>query len=221
MRRLAALGVLLALLSPWWGPPALRPLAFFRVRHVEVRGWHYATPARVAQRLRLDTAFSIWNDLAPLETRVLADSVVREVHISRHLPATLVVNVLENDPVAIVSGSAGFAVYDANGKLLPIDLTRKDVDVPIIQRRDTMLLRLLGEIKAGNPAFFSRVSDVQRVGGGEVLFHLLHVDVRTTADVSVERFAQISSVEQDLVHRHLQASELDLRFRDQVIARLP
>jgi cell division protein FtsQ len=40
-------------------------------------------------------------------------------------------------------------------------------------------------------------------------------------DVSVERLAEIEPVEDDLARRQLRAVEIDLRYRDQVIARLP
>jgi cell division protein FtsQ len=39
--------------------------------------------------------------------------------------------------------------------------------------------------------------------------------------VTVQRLADILPVERDLATRQLRASELDLRYREQVIARLP
>jgi hypothetical protein len=44
--------------------------------------------------------------------------------------------------------------------------------------------------------------------------------VRAMQDVSVERLAEIAPVEEDLARRQLRVAEIDLRFRDQVIARL-
>jgi cell division protein FtsQ len=40
-------------------------------------------------------------------------------------------------------------------------------------------------------------------------------------DVSAARLAEIDPVEDDLTRRGLRAAEIDLRYRDQVIARLP
>ena len=40
-------------------------------------------------------------------------------------------------------------------------------------------------------------------------------------DLSTERLLQLSSVEADLAKRRLRAVELDLRYKDLVIARLP
>jgi cell division protein FtsQ len=46
-------------------------------------------------------------------------------------------------------------------------------------------------------------------------------DVLASGDVTADRLSDIIPVEQDLARRHVKAVELDLRFRDQVIARLP
>ncbi len=45
--------------------------------------------------------------------------------------------------------------------------------------------------------------------------------VRAAVDVDAARFAELDPVERDLARRGVRAAELDLRFRDQVVARLP
>ncbi|GJG87673.1 hypothetical protein tb265_28540 [Gemmatimonadetes bacterium T265] len=45
--------------------------------------------------------------------------------------------------------------------------------------------------------------------------------VRAAVDVGAARFAELGPVEDDLARRGVRAAELDLRFRDQVVARLP
>ena len=64
-----------------------------------------------------------------------------------------------------------------------------------------------------------QIDDLRRVGRDEVLLHLASLPVRAMADVSVERLDEIQPVEQDLMKRQARVAELDLRFRDQVIAR--
>jgi hypothetical protein len=49
---------------------------------------------------------------------------------------------------------------------------------------------------------------------------LTTVPVRAMADVTAERLADVLPVERDLARRQARVAELDLRFRDQVIARL-
>ncbi|HKO16691.1 MAG TPA: FtsQ-type POTRA domain-containing protein [Gemmatimonadaceae bacterium] len=218
---LAALGGLLLVASPLWAPLLLRRLAFFRVRKVEIIGTHYVAVNDILERLHVDTTASVWDPTGPLARRVAAHPQVREVHVHRKLPGTLVVEISENLPVALVPTAQGFRAYDARGVALPLDLARTPVDAPILVQRDTALLRLLAGVHRRMPALYDRVSEVRRVGPDELLFQLASVPVRTMRDVSVERLGDIEPVEEDLARRQLRPAEIDLRYRDQVIARLP
>lgn len=213
-------GIALLGLVPWWGPAILRPLAFFRVRHIEVRGARYASPAEIARALKVDTSRSLWDDTRILETRAEQLPEVRAASISRDLPSTLVVQVEENVPIAFVPTPAGMKAYDEEGRALQIDPSRTPMDLPVISRRDTAVLRLLGEVRASDPSLFARISELRRSGRDELVMQLVTVPVRMMDNVTAERLSQISSVEEDLNRRHAKAVELDLRFRDQVIARI-
>lgn len=220
-RRLAALGVLAAIASPWWAPPILRRMDFFRVRQVEVRDARYTPPGEIRERLGIDTTFSIWDDLEPLERRVAGHPQVSGVRIVRRFPATLVVRVEEHQPVALVPSSAGLRAYDAAGRALPLDPSRTPVDAPVLARADTAMLRLLGQLQGLDGELFARVNEVRREGRDELVLDLVSVAVRVRPDIGVERLAQVSSVEDELARRQRRAKELDFRFRDQVIARFP
>lgn len=217
--RLAVLGLLLA--APWWGRAGLRRLEFFRVRRVVVEGTRYAAPDEIVSRLRVDTTVSIWDDVAPLVARVREHPQVQAVRIGRRLPGTLVVAVTERPPVALVATARGFAVTDARGVTLPVDPTRLDVDLPVLATRDTLLLRLLGAVRAEVPALYAEVSEARRGPRGELVFVLPTHRVLALADVTAARLADAVPVAEDLARRGLVAAELDLRFRDQVVARLP
>lgn len=221
LRRIAQALALVALLGvPWWGRAALRRLDFFHVRSVEVTGARYLDPADVVRRLAVDTLRSIWDELAPLEQRVLAHPQVRAVTIDRRLPGTLHVRVEEHAPVAFAPAASGMRVLDARGRELPIDPSRIAVDLPIVAADpDTTLLRVLGELRAADSAFYGRVSEARRVGRDELAFRLPETTVRVRPSVGARRFADLRPVEADLARRQLRATELDLRFRDQVIAR--
>lgn len=208
---------MVVLTTPWWG----RNLALFRVQKVEVRGTRFARPADVAAKLGIDTTYSIWRPTDSLELRVQRHPQVHRAHISRRLPSTLVVEVEENLPIALVPSPKGFRAYDDSGRILPLDPSRIVVDLPIVARPDTAIFRLLGDIKAEQPTLFARISEVRRTAKDEAVLQLLDIPVRVMTDVSMDRFLELSSVEADLDKRHIRPVELDLRFRDQVIARLP
>jgi cell division protein FtsQ len=216
---IAVVALLVAL--PWIGPRMLTSLAFFRVRKVEIRGATYISAAEVLRRLRLDSTASVFDDQAPLLERLRTHPQVREVEIDRRLPGTLIVRVRENMPVALVPVAKGFAVLDGQGKQLPIDPSATALDLPILASRDTALARLLAELRASYPSLFARVSEIRREGRNELVVRLPGARVRALSDVTVDRLAEVTPVEADLARRHLRVAELDLRYRDQVIARLP
>ena len=208
------------LASPWWVRDGLRRLEFFRVRRVVIEGTRYAAPDEIVSRLRVDTTASIWDGVTPLVARVQAHPQVREVRIRRRLPGTLVVQVTERPPVALVNTPAGLVVTDAEGAALPVDPTAIDVDLPVVATRDTLVLRLLSEVQAALPALYAQVSDARRGPEGAVVLDLANVRLLAATDVSTQRLAEALAVQQDLVTRGRTAVELDLRFRDQVVARL-
>lgn len=221
-RRIALAASLLAVggSMPWWGTRALSTLAFFRVRSVEVQGAHYLAPRAVVERLGLDTSMSVWRDLSPLEARVRTMAGVRDAVVSRALPGTIVVRLVERTPVALAPSGGGLRPYDGTGTLLPIDPTRDDLDVPIVATADAATLRLVGRLRQRVPAFYATVSEVRRTSGGDLLFLTPGLRVLAAPGTNADRFATILPVAADLARRHVRVQELDLRFRDQVVARL-
>jgi cell division protein FtsQ len=214
------LGVVAVLLAPLWGPRVLAELAYFRVRRVEIVGARFVPTSDILGRLHVDTLSSVWQPAGPLEARIATHPGVLAVRVGRRLPGTLVVEITERTPVALVPTPSGLVPIDERGAALPIDLTRTAVDAPIVAYRDAGLFRLLGRLRAEAPELYGRVSEAARTGADEVLLRISSVPVRAMADVSVERLADLGPVEQDLARRQLRAVEIDLRYRDQVIARL-
>ena len=218
-------GVLLALVlaTPLWGPRALSHFAFFRVRKVEVLGARYTPAADVLSRLRADTSMSIWDPLGPFVDRVGAHPQVAHVTITRKLPGTLVVAITERKPVALVPSHDGLRAVDEEGRALPLDPSRTPIDAPVVSTppRDTSVYHLLGRMQRSAPALYAQVSTITSAGAGEMIVTISQVPVRAMTSVTLARLSDIEPVEQDLLRRQMHVSELDLRYRDQVIARLP
>jgi cell division protein FtsQ len=216
---LFAIAILVAGTSPLWSPLILRRSAFFRVRRVEVLGARYVAPSDILAKLHVDTSVSVWNPTAPLAQRVASHPGIQRAVVRRKLPGTIVVEVVERAPVALVPTSSGMKAYDERGRLLPIDPAR--VDAPVLSQRDTAVLRLLGGLRSKMPSFYNRVSSARPTGRRELLLELKNIPVRVSLDMSLDRLAELEAVEADLTRRQLRAGEIDLRYRDQVIARLP
>lgn len=229
--------VAIIMAGAWGAREAARQMAFFRVRSVEIRGVRYLQPADILARMQVDTLMSLWDDLEPLRRRVLRHPQVNDVTITRRMPGTLVVTVRENRPVALIQGPAGLLPYDSTGRQLPIDPARASLDLPIVATYDPVLLKLVGAIRYAEPEVFARIEEVRRTGRDEIMLTLSHgrrargadetgpfpggtLRVRVPVGLSVDRLADIFPVENDLARRRLPVDELDLRYRDQVIARL-
>ena len=222
--RLAVGGALLLLIlgSPFWGPRMLRHLAFFRVRKIEVNGLRYTPASEVLARLKVDTTRSVWDPLEPLAERVMAHPQVESAYVSRKLPGTVVVDVIERRPVALVPIGAELRAVDERGVTLPLDPSRTPVDAPVVTApRDARVYHLLGQMRREAPALYARISSIRPAGSGELLVQVADIPVRTMTTVTLARLSDIEPVERDLARRQLRAAELDLRYRDQVIARLP
>jgi cell division septal protein FtsQ len=214
----AAIVAALALISlPSWG----RYLAFFNVREVEVRGTRFVRGEDILKRLATDTTHSVWERTDSLEARVKGHPQVRDAVVRRRLPGKLIVEIEENLPVALVPGARGLRAYDEEGRVLPIDLTRTGPDLPIAERADTALLHLLADLGRERPSMFAQISEVRVEGKEQLRFIIGGLQVLLMRGHGVERFDELSSVQRDLARRRLVPVELDLRFKDQVIARFP
>jgi cell division protein FtsQ len=221
---------------------------FFHVRTVQVEGVRYLDPSTVLERMAIDTMRSVWDDYGPLVARVKTLPQVSDAVITRKLPGTLVVRIHENLPVALSPSPRGLEAIDSAGVVLPIDPTSADLDLPVALQRDASMLRLLGSVRTHNPGLFRRISEIGRDGRDGVVMQLAQrassavapipdstkidsssvvaaagprvLRVRALVGVSVARLTDIFPVESDLLRRRANVAELDLRYRDQVIARL-
>jgi cell division septal protein FtsQ len=220
---LAVFAALVLLASPLWGPPVLRRLDFFRVRRVEILGARYTAPGELLDRLRVDTTRSVWDPLDPLAARLRTHAQIESVTVTRRLPGTLVVRVKERHPVALVDAPGGLRAVDERGRRLPLDPSRTPVDAPVVTAapRDTLVYHLLGEMQREAPTLYARLSSIRPVGADEIVLQISELSVRAMTNVTLARLGDIDPVQRDLTRRQLHPTEIDLRYRDQVIARLP
>ena len=220
---LAILVAVVLLASPLWGPPVLRRLEFFRVRRVEILGARYTSPGELLDRLRVDTTRSVWDPLEPLAARLRTHAQIESVTVTRRLPGTLVVQVKERHPVALVEAPGGLRAVDERGRRLPLDPSRTPVDAPVVTAapRDTLVYHLLGEMQRETPALYAKLSSIRAIGADEIVLQISEISVRAMTNVTLARLGDIDPVQRDLTRRQLHAAEIDLRYRDQVIARLP
>jgi cell division protein FtsQ len=246
--KFTALLLIVILLAPasWLARRAASRMEFFQLRSVIVEGTRYLSPDAVVERMAVDTSRSVWDDTEPVAARLRSMPQIGEATIRRRLPGTLIVTIQENLPVALAPSPRGLEAVDSAGIVLPIDPAVHDVDLPVANQRDKAILSLLTEARARNPMLFQRISEIAKDGKDGLLLKLsppgqssttvvqlaedsssaeslsgfTTLKVRASVGVSVARLADIFPVESDLMRRRANVAELDLRYRDQVIARL-
>lgn len=216
------LQVLAALLVVWllWlgAPRVLHRLDFFRIRRVEIAGLQYLAPAKVIEALALDSPASVFDDLSGAGRRVRSLPGIVSARVSRRLPGTLEIVVVEATPVALTARDGGMALLDASGRVLPFDPAATAPNLPIAASADRTVARVLASVQQHDPVLFGRIRTAWRVRDDV----LLDVDGRRfwfSPAVTAEEIRAVMAVAQDLARQGRKYQELDGRYAGQVIVR--
>lgn len=214
-----ALAVLAGALGVALAPLLLRRIPFFRVRRVEVVGVRYLAPERVLGALALAQDQNLFDPTAGPEERAGRLPGVVRARVSRRLPATLRVSVVERQPTAFVSSRDGMVPLDCDGEPLPYDPSRSGLTLPIVARADTVLVRALCVVRAGDSTLYDAVDAVRPGSGGAVILDLGHQRVRLRGAPTTDEVRAVA-----MVLRHLEATgrtvdEVDARFSGRIYAR--
>ena len=215
----AGLAVVLGLTAVWFGGPALlRHVGFFRVRRVELVGVTASKPADVVRAMRLPARGNVFDDLRPYAKRVLALPGIRQAEVHRRLPGTLVVQVTEAEAVALAPREGRLAMVGRNGKFLAFDPAVSAPDLPLVDRPDPAVSRVLGRLQDLDPELFSRIVSASQVRG-DVVLDLGGRRLWLRPDVTSEVIRAVMAAEQVLGRQGRAWAELDGRFAGQVVVR--
>ncbi len=218
--RVVAAGIIIAavLSSYWWAPRALRPLRFFGVRRVDVSGTRYLTAEAVVRGMGLRAEASVFDDLGAIERRLEAVGGIARASVARRLPATLLVQVTEVEPVALAASPDGLVALAADARPLPYDVASAPVDAPIVRAAHRPLLEGLAQVQTTDPALYAEVA-AARVAGGAMVLDMTRGRVLLDLPVDPGVVQSVSSVRRDLASRGTAWRELDGRFRGWVVVR--
>ncbi len=204
-------------------PRVLRPMAFFRVRQIELLGVRYVSPDDVLESLQLRPAQSVFDDLDVLEERASRVGGVVQVRVKRVLPGTLRVDVSERIPIAFAPGPEGFVTLDALARPLPFDPTTSAVDLPIVARPDTLLVGALGAVRFASRDLYDEVDWVETVRGGAgvggVRLVLGDRRILMPAVPAVSDVDAVLAVRELLARTGSEYEELDARYGGWIVVR--
>jgi len=228
-RLLLALAVFLLCLVGWggWrGMHALLGSELFTLRFIEVTGCRVLPVDMVRERLEPLLGRPL-HTVSPdsLESELADLPRVRGVRVSRRLPGTLRCRIEEAEPVALFYDDA-FRELDAAGEVLP-RFGDSPPDLPIIRpseklHTDSLQVLALAALAALRGEGFDLASEVSEISAEAPGIVYYRSESSTRVILGWEDFALRASCYRD-VYAELAARdfprELDLRYRDQVIAR--
>ncbi|HET8622545.1 MAG TPA: FtsQ-type POTRA domain-containing protein [Gemmatimonadales bacterium] len=201
------------------GPSVLNRMEFFRIRRIEVSGARNHSADAVVDALMLGRRSSVFDDLNGMRRRIARLPAMEEVEVRRRLPGTLVVSVVETEPIALARQRNGRLIpIDLRGLPLPYDPAQAAPDLPIAASADSLLARVLGVFRDADPALFARLVTGARVDDAI----LLEADGRRlwlSGTATVQDVRAVAAVAADLARRQRGWTELDGRFAGQVIVR--
>lgn len=201
----------------WFGMPRLmRAMDFFAIRRVEVTGARYLSAAEVVAAMGIPDGASVVDPLAPWQAGIAGMPGVREVAVSRRLPGTIRVRIVEAEPVALAQRDGRLTLVDARGESLPFDPTRVPPDLPVVEGNG--VAGVVALVKLVDPRFFGELESGTRVRNHVVLeAGSRRLLLRT--DASVEEVQNMAAVANDLAATGRAWRELDGRFAGQVLVR--
>lgn len=218
-RRWRLLGAALAAGVLWWGAPTrARRMEFFRVRRVEFVGMRYLAPETALAALQLPNRLNIFEELDSVAVRARGIPGVARADVSRRMPGTLVVELEETPPVALIHRRGRLVLMDSAGRVLPYDPRRTAAELPLAAGPDATVARLLRRIQVLDADFFGQVDGAARQGRDVVLL-MGNRRVLFRPDASFEEMRAVKAAAEDLARKGIGYEELDGRFRGYVVVR--
>lgn len=225
--------------SPLWAPRVLRRIDWFAADRVEVNGARLLAPHEVLAASGIRIGVNVWEDPAAWEAALRRHPVIAEARVTRELPSTLRIRIVEKMPAALVQAGT-LRAATAEGDLLPVDPARAAVDLPVLPgpaRADARgrvgdadvraALAEVGRLTSLEPALMARVSEVRPAGRGQLRLVLGRpaMDVVLREGMDAPALLRLRAA-LDEVGRRAAAdttrrgrTQVDARFDDQVVVR--
>ena len=200
-------------------PFAVREIGFFRVRQVEITGAQYLEPAYILGRIGVEADRNVFDPLKGLRERALAIPGVTQAEVTRRLPGTLRIRVTERPAVAFARGDSGLVALDADGTRLPYDPVRTAFDVPVVERADSGVTRVLDLLRRTYPSLYDDVDAARRGPAESVILELGGHRVWLSVRSDARHVRELEIVRHHLDQNAIPFAELDARFDGWVVVR--
>lgn len=176
------------------------------------------------------TALSEWNGrnlvalpLAPLARRLATHPWIERVTLTKRFPDELSVRVTERRAVALYRQDDAFWWVGVEGNLIAPYDSRRDRTQYVILTGERRLLPeavgLLEELRAGEPEYFSRLSEIASLpdGGFGMMDAIFRRPVRVLRGDAPRKVHALLEARGFIESRGWEARAIDLRFADRII----
>jgi len=214
---------------------AAADLDTFRVTDVEIAGLESIKRGEVLDLLALTDESSVWTPTDTWEQRLAPHPLLKEAHVRRRIPGTLLVTVVERRPVVLVP-TPTLEPVDGEGVRLPLDPGERRLDLPVLETdlrpargarllpaRDRMLAAEVARLMEADTTFLQMVSEVS-LRDRETLvarWSEPRVEFLLTPGAPARRLREGLTAFADALGRDPERvpTVIDLRFADQVVVR--
>ena len=198
----------------------------FRVKRVEVRGVNRMNELAIYEKVlgQRDQVMSRL-DLAALRTDLLSLSWVKDARVSRQLPDTLVVDIVERSPHAVLHDGGHFVLIDETGHELEAVPSSRTKGMLVLSGRGVeSQVGALEKLLEAAPALKTQVAEAEWVGNRRWNLTFRTGQVLALPEGDVEgAVALLSFARMDGVDRLLggKVVAFDMRVPDRVYLRVP
>lgn len=203
----------------WLMALGLRQIEFFKVRQVEIVGLRYLPPEAVLERIGLERERNLFDPVGSLERRIAAVPGIVAFDVDRRLPGSLRITVREEAPIAFAPGKDGLVPIDLEAHPLPYDPAETGFDLPIVERPDVEVTRVLGMVRRVDPDLYREIDGARRGRGESVILELGDKRLLLRAAAGEEDIRDVETVRLHLVRNAVDYRELDARFEGWVVVR--
>ena len=214
---------------------AAADLDTFHVTDVEITGLESVERGEVLALLGVTSQSSVWTSTDTWERRLATHPMLKEAHVRRRIPGTLLVRVVERRPVALAP-TPTLEPVDRDGARLPLDPAEQRLDLPVLETTELpapggrllpaqgrLLAAEVARLQDADTAFLQMVSEVSLRDDQTLVARWSdpRVEFLLTPGAPARRLREGLVVLADAMGRDPEQvpTVIDLRFADQVVVR--
>ncbi len=194
------------------------------VREVKLSGRTWAHQSDIVAALRLHTGQTIFDvDLRGARTRLEAMGWVESARVSRRLPSTLEVHIVEREPFALWQLRRRLVLIDRTGETIIREGLGRFTYLPVVVGEDAPKFAAdLIDTLSRRPELLERVDAATRVGLRRWNLRFDNgVDVYLPEDGVAEAWRRLGSLQDEQGILDREVAVIDLRLTDRLVVRMP